>query len=160
MKIVQTIIRSRYFFDILMITVGVLLYFLWPNNFLLESHDLIFVNAAIIAACLGDIIIHPVTRRLKKPAERKIDNKKGVTMSSAWLGIVERTIYVASWLTGYPEFIVVWLTLKTVSTWNKWNEEDKIGRAKYNNFLTGMGLSLLFAVFISILALRVTGKCN
>ena len=64
------------------------------------------------------------------------------------VGVVERVLYTTSWLLGHPEFIAVWLALKVAGQWNRWSEDrDGIpGRAFYNVFLIGSGLSILYGV--------------
>ena len=59
------------------------------------------------------------------------------------LGILERILYTFSILMGFPQWIAVWLTLKTASRWPGW-KEDK--HRKYNIFLIGNAVSILFAV--------------
>ena len=60
------------------------------------------------------------------------------------LGIIERVLYLTSILVGRPEFIAVWLTLKTV--YKSWPElKDYPVRKTYNNFLIGNGLSIFYA---------------
>jgi len=62
------------------------------------------------------------------------------------LGIVERTLYLASIQAMHPEFIAVWLTLKTIARSSRWTEEKRVrGRALFNNFVAGNGLSILYA---------------
>jgi len=68
------------------------------------------------------------------------------------VGIIERTLYVASLQMGEPEFIGVWLALKVAGQWKRWGEEATIagrkveGRVFYNIFLIGSGLSVAYAV--------------
>jgi hypothetical protein len=68
------------------------------------------------------------------------------------VGILERTLFVASLQYGKPEFIGVWLVLKVASTWNRWGETGTIGGKKiegrvfFNIFLIGSGLSVAYAV--------------
>jgi len=80
---------------------------------------------------------------------------------STLLGSLERTLYIASLLIGKGEFIAVWLALKAVPQWQRWNEIIKTesiqidsakteqkqieGRAVYNIFLIGNALNVLFA---------------
>ena len=53
---------------------------------------------------------------------------------------------------GKPEFIGVWLVLKVAGSWNRWGETGTIGgkkiegRAFYNIFLIGSGLSIAYAI--------------
>jgi hypothetical protein len=59
------------------------------------------------------------------------------------LGIIERVLYLTSIVVGKPEFIAVWLTLKTV--YESWSKEKSSARRTYNTFLVGNGLSILYA---------------
>jgi hypothetical protein len=58
------------------------------------------------------------------------------------LGIIERSLYLTSIFVLKPEFIAVWLTIKTV--YLSLSEKKTAGRRIYNNFLIGNGLSILF----------------
>lgn len=145
-SIIAVALASAFFFQLF-----------WPKNLLPEYHIPIILYAIIFGSFLGDFIIHPICRLMKSSAERENDNNDGVTFSSSWLGMVERGIYVSSWLVGFPQFIAVWLTLKTVSKWGRWND-DKKGRAAFLVFLTGTGLSLLFATLVAVIALEIIKK--
>ena len=67
------------------------------------------------------------------------------------VGIVERCLYLTSILVGRPEFIVAWLGIKTV-VWSL-SDKDVLSssnkyrsfKRKYNNFLVGNGISILYA---------------
>jgi hypothetical protein len=73
---------------------------------------------------------------------------------AGWLGIFERILYVSAFSVHCAGFIAVWLTLKAISKWSGWSEdaketeEDKIqlGRARFQIFLIGNALSILFAL--------------
>jgi len=72
------------------------------------------------------------------------------TWQVAAVGVIERTPYIMTLQIGRPEFIAVWLTLKTLVQARRWNEEDiNPGRAVYNNFLAGSGLSIMYAFVAS-----------
>jgi hypothetical protein len=66
------------------------------------------------------------------------------------VGLVERSLYVASFQIGKPEFIAVWLALKVAGQWKLWEEgrtADGVelpGRLFYNLFLIGSGLSIAY----------------
>ena len=66
------------------------------------------------------------------------------------VGLVERSLYVASFQVGKPEFIAVWLALKVAGQWKRWEDggtADGVeisGRLVYNLFLIGSGLSVAF----------------
>ena len=67
------------------------------------------------------------------------------------VGIIERCLYLTSILVGKPEFIVAWLGIKTV-VWSL-SDKDVLSssykylsfKRKYNNFLVGNGISILYA---------------
>jgi len=66
---------------------------------------------------------------------------------TAVVGISERTLYIASVQVGRPEFIALWLTLKTVARSRRWTQESSVpGRAIYNNFLAGNAMSILYSL--------------
>ena len=69
------------------------------------------------------------------------------------VGMTERALYTASILTGHPEFVAVWLGLKTVTVvWSVWGNTPAetakrtgvFAREIYNNFLLGTALSIGF----------------
>jgi len=64
--------------------------------------------------------------------------------SAKVLGLVERTIYTTSTYIGRPEFVGAWLVLKVAGQWGKWSENE--GRAWFNAFLIGTGISLIYGV--------------
>ncbi len=67
------------------------------------------------------------------------------------VGIIERCLYLTSILVGKPEFIIAWLGIKTV-VWSL-SDKDVLSssykyrsfKRKYNNFLAGNGISILYA---------------
>ena len=74
------------------------------------------------------------------------------------VGIVERLLYVTALILGRPEFIAVWLTLKTVARARRWTEEGAVrGRAIFNNFLVGNGLSIFCSVAAVAIAQLAAG---
>lgn len=67
------------------------------------------------------------------------EREKGKALSGSLLGCIERFLYTTSWLVGLPEFIGLWLLIKSVGAWKR----DKQG---YNVFLIGNGLSISYGV--------------
>jgi hypothetical protein len=63
------------------------------------------------------------------------------------VGVVDSALYVTSWLLGVPEFIAVWLAFKVAGLWIKWQGDTRnnVGRAIYNIFIIGNGLSIAYA---------------
>ncbi len=86
-------------------------------------------------------------RRVLDGAARHWRRKGGEGWHPAALGYVERTLYTLSWHVGAPQFIVVWLGLKTAVQWHRWQQAggQLPGRHVYNVFLVGSALSLLYA---------------
>lgn len=76
----------------------------------------------------------------------------------AMVGVVERSLYTASWQLGKPEFIGIWLVLKVAGQWGGWSEDRKVGekrvlgRAVYNVFLIGNAFSLAYGVVGALMA--------
>lgn len=74
------------------------------------------------------------------------------------IGIIERIFYMFSWLAIKPEFIGFWLALKVAGQWKRWEKDSETGlsetglkkkipgRAVFNVFLIGNGLSILFGI--------------
>ena len=65
-------------------------------------------------------------------------------MQASILGIIERFLYLISFLLDFPEFIGIWFTLKMVVKWKSWSTVE--GRQLFNNFLIGNGISILFSI--------------
>ena len=66
------------------------------------------------------------------------------------VGMTERVLYIASLQLRRPEFIAIWLTLKTVARSRRWTTDQSVpGRAIYNNFLVGNALSIGFSLVSS-----------
>ncbi len=88
---------------------------------------------------------------------------------TAALGMVERALYIASIQLGFVYVIAVWLALKGVGEWRDWDTRDQKGqepdtesttkptrdrvpgRAIFNNFLIGSGLSLAYAIAAAVM---------
>ncbi len=79
-------------------------------------------------------------------------NSTDYTSNNGWVrnfwqtttvGVIERVLYLTSIVVCKPEFIAIWLTLKTVYV--SWNKEESSSRRTYNTFLIGNGLEILYA---------------
>lgn len=84
----------------------------------------------------------PGTDRLDLPHE----TVEKVYFLVAWVGVLERIVYVASWLYGHPEAIAIILALKAAPSLKEWSEHQSLGRAMFNKWLIGNLLSVLLAV--------------
>ena len=84
----------------------------------------------------------------KKRKESEIDAALQPNFwQTATIGILERVLYLTSLQMQRPEFVAVWLGIKTVAQSKSWIEESPVhGRAVYNNFLVGNAFSLLYAL--------------
>jgi hypothetical protein len=114
---------------------------------------------------LAAIPIHFISRRMWQmiqdeslrhpaPAQRNYIRIPDTFVRFEWqtiaVGITERALYIASLQLARPEFIAIWLTLKTVARSRRWTSDETIpGRAIYNNFLVGNALSIGFALISS-----------
>lgn len=75
------------------------------------------------------------------------------------VGLLEAVLYPTSLLAGHGAFIGVWLALKTAGSWKRWEKETYEGRARFQIFLLGNGLSILFgaATYAAIRAYFLAG---
>ena len=79
-------------------------------------------------------------------------------------GIIERTLYIISFIIGRPEFIIAWLIYKITIEWKSgWNEDNKKsendifkGRARFSNHFNGSALSILYAFFGYLIAIHLS----
>lgn len=82
--------------------------------------------------------------------KKKIKYEKtaeGKWMASV-LGIMERGMCTASWFLGYPQFVGIWLSIKTVGSWGRWQEEAE---GRFSNFLFLRALSLSISAIIALI---------
>lgn len=68
-------------------------------------------------------------------------HKQGFTNPSAFLGILERILFLACLVAGYPAFIGAWFLFKAASDWKGWAEDDD-GRRKFGVYLMNFAVSL------------------
>ena len=66
----------------------------------------------------------------------------------AILGAFEQLLYISVIVLGFPNFILIWLGVKTAGIWKVWADEND--RLSYNTFVIGNALSLIFAFYWSI----------
>ena len=125
-----------------------------------RDHIVVVLLACFVAGIVLDFPIHWYMKWLRKKADLLEGSygKTGLMSLSRIVGRFERIMYVFVLAIGYPQFIVVWLGMKTVGgleLWNgkepdednKHNEDNKHkGRARYQVYLIGTLLSLAAAV--------------
>ena len=107
---------------------------------------IIKILAIIVASFLGH---YPIKYLMEKLGSETEDKKAG-----AWVGYLERGMYVGAYFLGYPQFIGIWLVAKTVGMWG----EEKESRGKLSRFMFGTGLSISVAVTVAIFAEWIISK--
>jgi len=109
-----------------------------------------FLYSIVIGHCCTSKIVN----ELWKPLLQQDKDTRPFSYTPRIVGHVERTLYFFAIFSGFEEFIAVWLALKAAGKWVVWekgtttnNEEKKkdTGRAFYNVFLIGSGLSVGYA---------------
>ncbi len=114
------------------------------------SYEIAICIGYFYSIVIGALIIYPITHlmwetlRIQSGQEASDGSLHPNEWQTIIIGIIERALYLTSITIGRPEFIALWLTLKTVSQSKRWSKDD-VGRAVYNNFLVGNGLSILFS---------------
>jgi hypothetical protein len=117
-----------------------------------DLKEVILISISLIYVTLiAQIAILPIVRRMWSILEKEAESEgikekvKPRTWQGMILGVIERILFLLSLISGQVQFIGLWLGLKTVSQYKRWSENE-IGRATFNIFLIGNGLSLLYAV--------------
>jgi hypothetical protein len=120
------------------------------------------INLNILELIIDSIIVATVgtctVEFLVRCARKKMNNEQPkYPFISCWIGCVERILYVIAFLSGYPEFVAVWLGFKVASTWSRWsgdqskdNTDPSNARTLFNIFVFGNGLSLLVSLLTVI----------
>lgn len=100
------------------------------------------IGIYVITVAINMIVIHPLMIRLRYwfGLEREVSAQNG--LPTALVGVCEAVLYPTSWLVGKPEFIGVWLALKTAAGWKLWQKETG-PRAHFQMFLIGNALSIV-----------------
>lgn len=73
------------------------------------------------------------------------------------IGLIERGLYTATILAGFPGFIAIWLALKAVGHWERWkldwddhsrkgSPKQDAARGVYMGYLLGNGLSIAYSL--------------
>ena len=134
------------------------------NNFvpLEEPEPWAIVLGFLFALGVGTLLINIVINKMWNVLDEDPDIKRGdtsrpelkrYTSQPLIVGLTERSLYMMSLMMGGVLFIGIWLTLKTLVESKRWvgkepsdpNRTEIPGRAIYNIFLIGNGLSILYA---------------
>lgn len=106
------------------------------------------LTAFSVSILIGDLGIRPIRNEMYRGLED--------TATQAWrpraIGWLERFLYTATILAGFPEFIAIWLALKVAGQWERWKidvgastgQDPHRARATYAVYLLGNGLSVLY----------------
>ncbi len=129
-------------------------------NEIFHSYAMSFVIGYFVAVFGGQAAISNIVNRLYAKIGLPNDQRYGASISM-FLGTVEMVLYVGAFQIERPEFIALWLGLKTVTKWRHWESDIPVdvegkralvlGRMAYNLFLLGNALVVLFAAVGSIL---------
>jgi hypothetical protein len=97
---------------------------------------------------VGDIVIKHLMSKLnydQNPFKKtgKKNEEDYAKKQSSILGYIERFMFLTSFVAGLPQFVIAWLTFKTVVQWKRWGEEN--GRIFFNNFLIGNALNIIYS---------------
>ena len=95
--------------------------------------------------------------RTQKPLYIGFENLKVRGWEPKVTGLVERGLYTASILAGFPQFIGFWLAVKTISHWDIFKSDSNAlakgdlapvgnGRSNFNNYFINTGLSLAYGI--------------
>ena len=128
------------------------------------SQYLAFAIGYFYGVFIADWTIAPLINRMwqilrsKSSSTSDADEIEKEFVTYPWqaslVGITERILYISSLLFDRPEFIAVWLTLKTIAQSRRWTKAKTVpGRAIYNTFLIGNGLSIGFS-FVAFAAIQ------
>jgi hypothetical protein len=115
-----------------------------------------YLLGLLVVVGMGQVFIGLITGPLWRGIGLPNSDRYGY-WHSAVLGAAEGTIYLGALLASRPEFIAVWLGIKTVIRWRHWEIDIAIpgksenetrwvlGRMAYNLFLLGNALVVLYA---------------
>ena len=102
-----------------------------------------FVAIYLGTALVSHVVIQPVTRWMRRRDRIEIAEPWEYVVP-VFAGALESMMYITSWVIGRPEFMAFWVTLKVAGSWQVWNEKTE-GRRRFQVFLTGNGLQIVFA---------------
>ena len=95
-----------------------------------------------VSTLIGTLIISIVNAILWRFMPEEFKKDLFFSISSALVGIIERFIYTSVLLLNVPQWIPIWLSVKTASQFKRWADENT--RATFNIFLICSSLSILF----------------
>lgn len=109
--------------------------------------------AVLIASFGGHFIEYPIAEWTRKKI--KYDKPEEGKWMASLLGMLERALCVWARFLGYPQFIGIWLSIKTVGSWGRWQEEAE---GRFSNFLFLTASSIAIAVIVAITAEWILSK--
>lgn len=135
---------------------------------------LIFIGILLSSVVITHGVSFIVSRSLRSILNLKGKDTNADMFSPALVGICESIMYPMSFFVGEPKFIGVWLAVKVAGQWVRWKGDDKKdkletdietetlneGRRRFNGFLVGNAVSIMFGVItwgvIKIWVLKIT----
>jgi hypothetical protein len=78
--------------------------------------------------------------------------------ASQQVGMVERFLYTSSILFAGSGLIAVWVGIKALSQWKRWEGKTHAERVTFNLYLVGSGLSLLYGILGAQIAIWLNGS--
>ena len=101
---------------------------------------------------VGALFIKPFHTRVWKflvlydRGKDKTENNELQVWTSQLVGVIERFIYTSAILFVRSELIAVWMGIKAISQWKRWEDRSHVARATFALFLVGTGLSLAYGI--------------
>lgn len=127
---------------------------------------LAFAYGYTYALVIGSIFVKNIVNSMHED----LDAQRGrIPQHSQVLGSIECFLFISAIQIEKPEFIPIWLTLKTAAGWSHWNQlsfeqpnpdgtKTPIrGRQSFNIFLAGNGLTISFSLIGSQLITWLLG---
>lgn len=114
----------------------------------MRCNFLVWSVLLMLYAIIANLIIHCIIRHFKET--RKDNEAKGMGERIFFLGFFELFSYIISIVLGYPQFIAVWLGIRTLGRWRA----HKTTTATINFFLIGTLLSVLAGVLGGIIFIK------
>jgi len=123
------------------------------NNMNLEF--IYYALGYVYSVWIGHLLLLSFSRKAWSALGEIPKNKKDMPYrwTSSLAGMIDRIIYISSFLFAAKEFIAVWLAIKVAVQWKRWEDTKDLGkaRASFHIFLIGTGLSLMYGVIGGLL---------
>lgn len=115
----------------------------------------LWIICLLIYVLIANIIVGKIIGKLK---EKRKDGVNEITRREAvgWLGYFEILSYSSSVFLGYPQFIAVWIGIRTLERWRAdVKKEELIPLGSINIFLTGTLASVISGVLGGLIFIKL-----